>query len=381
MLHARARLARDWLFDAALPAWSKLGLDQSHGCFYERVGLDGAPIIGACRVRVQARQTAVFAIAGKLGWGGPWREVVAFGLETLTQRCLRADGGAHHTLDAKGAPLDQRRDLYDLAFIIFAFAKAASVADGARDLILAAEQQIEWLEAHWAHPAGGFTEGEVAPIPPRRQNPHMHLFEAFLALHEASGAPEHLARAQRLFSLAVEHLYDPDHGVLREFFDDQWRPAPGETGQIYEPGHLFEWSWLIDQYARLTATPLHPAAARLHAHAEAHGVAHDTGAIFAERLIGGGVHDPVSRLWTHTERIKANVAAWERTQAPKAAEAAAEAFDTLMRYCDTPTPGLWRDRMDAGGVLIDEPAPASSFYHIIVALAELIRVTQKAAAA
>ncbi len=208
----------------------------------------------------------------------------------------------------------------------------------------------------------------------------MHLFEAFIALHEASGAPEHLTRAQRLFSLAIERFYAPDIGVLREYFDENWRPAPGEAGQIFEPGHLFEWSWLIDRYARLTATPPHSAAARLREHAEAHGVARESGAIYAECLIGGGVRDTTSRLWTHTERIKANVAAWERTHAPQAAEAAAEAFDTLMRYCETPMPGLWLDRMDSEGHLIDEPAPASSFYHIIVALAELMGATARTAA-
>jgi mannose-6-phosphate isomerase len=42
-----------------------------------------------------------------------------------------------------------------------------------------------------------------------------------------------------------------------------------------------------------------------------------------------------------------------------------------MRYLDTPVPGLWYDRIDADGKLVDEPAPASSFYHLVAAIAEL----------
>jgi mannose-6-phosphate isomerase len=50
---------------------------------------------------------------------------------------------------------------------------------------------------------------------------------------------------------------------------------------------------------------------------------------------------------------------------------AASAADALMRYLDTPIPGLWRDRIDAEGRVVDEPAPASSFYHLVAAIAEI----------
>jgi mannose-6-phosphate isomerase len=45
----------------------------------------------------------------------------------------------------------------------------------------------------------------------------------------------------------------------------------------------------------------------------------------------------------------------------------------LLRYLDTPVAGLWRDRMQLDGSFVDEPAPASSFYHIVCAIAELDR--------
>jgi len=40
-----------------------------------------------------------------------------------------------------------------------------------------------------------------------------------------------------------------------------------------------------------------------------------------------------------------------------------------------PTPGLWRDRYLADGSFVDEPVPATSFYHIVCAITELRTVT------
>jgi mannose-6-phosphate isomerase len=54
-----------------------------------------------------------------------------------------------------------------------------------------------------------------------------------------------------------------------------------------------------------------------------------------------------------------------------------KAFDVLMTYCDTPVRGLWRDRRLADGSFVEEAAPASSFYHAALAMAELIRVADR----
>ena len=59
------------------------------------------------------------------------------------------------------------------------------------------------------------------------------------------------------------------------------------------------------------------------------------------------------------------------TSEPRYFKMAADAADGVMRYLDCPLPGLWYDKIDAQGKRIDEPAPASSFYHLVAAIAEL----------
>jgi mannose-6-phosphate isomerase len=50
------------------------------------------------------------------------------------------------------------------------------------------------------------------------------------------------------------------------------------------------------------------------------------------------------------------------------AEAAARNF---FPYLNTPVPGLWLDVQLPSGALVDSPAPASTFYHVVGAVAAL----------
>lgn len=369
--------ARTWLFEHALPLWWERGFDRNAGCFYERLALDGTAVVLPRRIRVQARQTAVYAMAGRIGWQGPWRAATEAGARVLLERGLRADGGTRHLLDSAGAPLDDRRDLYDLAFVVFALAQAAQSLGNRPDLIAAAENLVQWADTNWAHPEDGFREGDITPTPPRRQNPHMHMFEALLALHDATGNAAHLERANVIADLFRAKLFDHGHSALPEYYDDAWRPLPGEDGEICEPGHQFEWSWLLhhaDKRGGRGGRGGGDIAEKLRIHGEIYGVELGSDAVYDEVFLDGRARKTTSRLWPHTERLKANLARFELTRDPEAARAALAAFDMIMRYCDVPTRGLWHDRRLPDGSFVDEAAPASSFYHVMLAMAELIRV-------
>lgn len=374
-LRIRADRARAWMFGSALPFWWNVGFDRNAGLYHERIGLDGVPATDLPRrVRVQARQTFVYAMAGHLGWSGPWREATEAAAAALVQKCMRSDGGTYHTLNREGAALDPRRDLYDLAFVVFGLTHAAKALGDRPDLIETAESLLTWLQANWRHPAGGFREGEVTSALPRRQNPHMHLFEARLALYGATGDRKHLDQANEIAVLFSSSFFEPSSNALPEYFDDEWHPMPGNEGRIVEPGHHFEWSWLFHRLAAAGGVDHRDIAERLRVHGEVYGVDPKTGITFDEVFANGVPKARTSRLWPHTERIKANLARYEHTGDPNAASAVVQAFDVLQTYLETPIAGLWRDRKREDGTFVEEAAPASSFYHIVLAYAELMRV-------
>ncbi len=360
---ARGRLTR-WLLEDALPIWWRAGADPDGG-FHDRLNLDGTPVTGAKRVRVQARQAWSYAVAAGLGWDGAADAACRHGLDFIRTRLPRPDG--LYGVAGGAAALDGMGELYDQAFVLLAL--SAGYARFGDPALRGEAERLRDRLADFAHPAGGFAEapGLAAPL---FANPNMHLFESFMAWAEISDDPAWRALAAGQANLALSRLIDPASGTLAEEFGPDWRPAP--TPVIW-PGHLFEWAWLLMRWPDAGAAAI-GAALRLIDVAERAGVdaARNT-AIFA--LDGAlGPTDRKARLWSQTERIKATALAAHLTGDDALWASAGRACEGLEAFLVVPTPGLWRDRMNEGGDFVEEAAPASSFYHIVCAIAEMARL-------
>lgn len=370
-LRDTADRATGWLREVAAPLWATRGRTAS-GLFAERMTLAGEPDATYFRTFVQARHVFSFCAAGAMGWSGPWRELVSETMETLLARARRADGFFVHKLDAQARHLDARADLYDQAFVLFALGTAGA-ALGRTDWFDAAEDLLDAIERNWSHPSGGFTEGEIVDPRVRRQNPHMHLFEAAQALADGSRRDRFAALARSIATLASERMMDRETGALLEYFTDDFSPAPGIEGTIAEPGHCFEWAWLFERLAKAGWEPGTAISDRLVAFARRHGIDDNRGVAINEVLTDGTVHDARARLWPQTERLKAAVARYARLGTVEEAQEAVNAARGLERYYDVTTPGLWRDKLLADGTWLEELAPGSSFYHISCGYLELSR--------
>jgi mannose-6-phosphate isomerase len=209
----------------------------------------------------------------------------------------------------------------------------------------------------------------------------MHLLEACLAWSEIDSdpAPDPLWRAlaDEIAELTLSRCIQAESGMLREFFDIDWNPAPGREGRICEPGHQFEWGWLLLRWGKLAGRADATAAAlRMIDAGETHGINLENGVAINALLDDFSIDDGAARLWPQTERIKAAVLAAEITGEPKYWNMAVGAAEGLLAYLRTPVPGLWRDKMQPNGDFIDEPAPASSFYHIVCAIVEFDRAVR-----
>jgi mannose/cellobiose epimerase-like protein (N-acyl-D-glucosamine 2-epimerase family) len=75
----------------------------------------------------------------------------------------------------------------------------------------------------------------------------MHLVEALLVLAEVAPDSGALREASALVELLGARWLDARTGALGENFDPLWRPLAGEAGRAVEPGHHFEWVWLLDR--------------------------------------------------------------------------------------------------------------------------------------
>jgi mannose-1-phosphate guanylyltransferase/mannose-6-phosphate isomerase len=362
-----------WLFASALPLWWSLGADHELGGFQELIDQKGAPVAAPRRARVQGRQTFVYALAGTLGWAGPWRQAVAHGLSFLRERYRRDDGLYRTLVGADGAPIDDTAMVYDQCFALLAMAYAARMQpDQAGALEAEALAILSALKAAQSHAAGGFAEPAGLAY---QADPQMHLLEAALAWTEAGSDPAWGVLADAQAELGLSKLIDPACGAVKENFTADWSPAPGRDGRLIEPGHQFEWAWLLERWGRLRGRAEALKAARTLFAIGERGVDRRSGAAVDELLDDMTVADGRARLWPQTERLKAALILADGeadVQAKTAYQAAAvEAGEALMRYFEGVAPGLWRDKGLAEGGFVDEPAPASSLYHIACAYAEL----------
>lgn len=373
-LPALYRRFDDWML-MMLPVWTEAAWNPQAGTCAELIGPDLQPLPGDThRLIVAGRQLVVFAHAHRR-----WGDALAADRARDIARTLRErfwdleQGGWYFAIDAEGRPQDTRKDLYAHAFGILGLATYAAILKDENALTLAragagaVEAKLK-LEDGWfaAEADRGWTPTERR----LRQNPHMHLFEAYLALHAATGEAAWSAKAQAILRLLAERVAHPETGSLRERIEDE-RPTA-------EPGHHFEWYWLITDLMRrdpMAACPLD--LDRLYGWAAEHGIDEDGGVVLAVDAATGEAVDDRKRLWGVTELIKAqSVYAHAHPDGFERDRLASDLGFLLERYLKPA--GGWHEYLARDLAPIDGPLPTSSAYHLMLALVELERMARPA---
>lgn len=358
--------ARAWMFEAALPFWAERGVDRVDGGFFEELDHAGRPT--ACdfkRVRVICRQIYVFSHAALLGWT-PGAALSEWGYKFLVTQARLREGGWARKLSRHGAVIDATIDLYDLAFVVFAMAWRYRVSGDAEARAHALDT-LNFIRTRMRAENGGFWHS--LPLTGLRvQNPHMHLAEACLVAFEATGEEVFLDTAREIVQLFATRFFDPR--TLGELFDQSWTRVGGSV----EPGHHFEWTWILSHYQRLTGDPVATLAARSAEFAERYGVDPGTHAVYDALTQEGDVLQSSSRIWPNTERIKAALALFEldgRDPRPALASSCGLIFG---RYFANNIPGLWTDQFDEFSKPMTDATPASCVYHLFLAFSEMLRL-------
>lgn len=364
----------EWACGSAFPLWAKAGFDDGRGRFEERLSLRGERCLHVpIRLMSQARQIHAYALAARRNWYEEALPLVESAYRSMVRDFHRPDGkdGWIFSINSDGSPADRRRDLYSHAFVLLAIASYVE-ATGQRQALVLAEETLVFLERDMASPEGGFVEQLPVAGDTRRQNPHMHLFEALLALWDCSNERRYLDRAHGLFELFAARFFRPNCGALGEYYTAWLTPMEGIRGQLVEPGHHYEWVWLLRRFEAAAGLHLERYVDALYLHADRHGF-DEEGLIVDEVLAEGGHHRRSRRIWPITEAIKANLLEEGRGRAGSAVKAGALTARLSDRFLVADPPGGWVDRLDSKGRCASEFMPASTLYHIAGALDEWSR--------
>ncbi len=221
--------------DVIVPLWQGPGWNADMALPYEALDAEHQPLPPQ-RYRAMACARQLYLFSSLIGQVPGAQERCAKLFRSLQQHFHDAEhGGWFYSIDPHGAPLDQRKDLYTHAFILFA---CAHYWDKSREPLVesALNAALEVIGQRFATGDGLYDASldrdwsslDSGPL----QNPLMHLAEAFLA---TLSVREDIAVQRALVALCTamhKRFIDPQHSVLME------KPL-GAVDNWFEPGHQF----------------------------------------------------------------------------------------------------------------------------------------------
>lgn len=338
--------------DVIVPLWQGPGWNAELALPYEALDAGHQPLPPQ-RYRAMACARQLYLFSSLIGQV-PGAETHAAALfRSLQQHFHDAEhGGWFYSIDPQGAPLDQSKDLYTHAFILFACAHYwDKVREPLVESVLNAVLEVvvqrfatgdglyeATLERDWSSRSSG-------PL----QNPLMHLAEAFLA---TLSVREDVAVRDLLVELCTgmqKRFIDPQHGVLME------KPL-GAVDNWFEPGHQFEWYFLLESSPLLRGSSLHASLERAFAFTEQSGVDQSTGAVKAMLTLDGQSKDGTQRIWAQAEYLRA------LTLRPNSDAVLLRQLQALKQHALHA--GGWYECRDEHGEVSRRDMPSTTPYHL-----------------
>jgi len=343
-----------------VPLWQGPGWNADMALPYEALDAQHRPL-PVQRYRAMACARQLYLFSSRIEQPGAAERAAAL-FRSLQKHFHDAEhGGWFYSIDAEGKPLDRRKDLYTHAFIVFACAHYwGKVGEGLVEATLNAA--LEVVDEQFARDDGlyeaslGEDWADLGSGP--LQNPQMHLAEAFLQVL-AVREDEHVQQSLlQLCTALQEHFIEPQHGLMLE------KPR-GAGDNWFEPGHQFEWYYLLETSPLLRGTPLHASLERAFGYAELCGV--NNAAVLAMLDAEGNVLDATQRIWAQAEYLRA-LALRSGNEARLLAQL--KAMEQQFLHA-----GGWYECRDGEGAVSRHDMPSTTPYHLATCLEGLQRLS------
>ncbi len=360
----RAELKEE-LVDRILPYWMERTVDQRNGGFVGLVHEDGtvssdAPKGSILNARILWTFSAAYAALG----GDDLLATARRAAEYFSAHFIDAQhGGVFWSVDATGAPDDDRKHVYAQAFAMYALAEYHR-ATGDDASLQSAMAIFELVERNaYDHEFGGYEEafsrgwfvlddsrlGADDVDAPKSMNTHLHLLEAYTTLLRVW--PNELLRKRLtdLVDIFTNIIVGKGAEHAQLFFESDWTPVE----HIVSYGHDIETSWLVLDAAdalgdaalreRAKEMSLRLAAAVLDV-----GFDEERGGLF-NGSDARGMLDTDKEWWPQAEAIVGFVNAFIESGYEEYLDAAQETWSFVRRYVRDLDGGEWHRRVSQSG--------------------------------
>lgn len=373
------KLERRWL-----PKWGDAFTDHENGGFYERLDFQFMPVdMPYKRLVSQCRLISLYAHSTLTSKTNRYKDDLTKSFQFLMDHYYVLEtGGYIFSVTNEGAPYDKTYDLYGHAFVLFMLSHYGKISK--KSCLDQALSVVDFIRKRFSAGQGlGYHEALDEDLRPldrvRRQNPHMHLFEACLFAYETWKHPEFMRLADELLGLMFRCFYDERSGCLHEFFDAQLAPHY-EQGHVCEAGHHYEWIWLLARYKRLRPgaggkmpvdlDKIDQAMIKLHYWAFRFGYDIEYGGFYNTNASTGEVIDDNKRIWPLSEALKAHACLMDRFENKDLLKSIMRDVLRVFEEGYMQERGFWTEVLKRDFTPVTDYMPATTCYHLYFGIVE-----------
>jgi mannobiose 2-epimerase len=243
--------------------WMAHTIDAGHGGFYGSIDNDNVINTTAPKaVVLNARILWTFSAAYNFTHDKKYLPIAERAYQYILDHFTDKEYGAvYWSVDALGTRLNDRKQVYGLAFYLYGLSEyygavqEPKVLDQAIHLFKLIEEKsfdtkrkgyFEAFARDW-RPLPDLRLSDKDANEKKTMNTHLHVIEAYANLYKQW--PDALLRNRIVGLLEVfdEYMIDKNTGHLVLFFDENWKEKPG----VISYGHDIEAAWLLQQCAAI----------------------------------------------------------------------------------------------------------------------------------
>lgn len=333
--------------------WIAHTVDNTQGGFYGAVNNDNIPDALAPKgVVLNSRILWMFSAATRFNHP-ECKPFADRAFQFINDHFIDAKhGGVFWTVDHAGKQLDDKKQIYGLAFCIYGMAEYFRESKNEKALQIA-KDLYELIEKHsYDDSNGGYLEAftrswgtlsnlrlsEKDENERKTMNTHLHVLEAYTNLYRIWPNAKLYSSILFLLNSFNSHIINRETGHLHLFFDEDWNVK----GDLVSFGHDIEAAWLLVEAAEVIRDVPLLQLLKLNALKMADAVAKaldSDGGLWYEGVDGKLVMQKHS--WPQAEAMIGFFAAWQISRDPKYLDLSLRSWLFVKRYILDRTNGEW----------------------------------------
>ena len=249
--------------EAILSFWMAHTVDETNGGFVGQIDfknqhINDAPKGAVLNARILWSFSAAYNLTGN-------KIYLNFAQRAFDYCCTyfidKENRGVYWSVDNKGQPLDTKKQIYALAFTIYAFSEFYKATKDKTAIAEAIDLYDVIIKQSYDKINGGYIEAftkdwnaiedlrlsDKEANEKKTMNTHLHVLEAFTALYQIWHYEPVKKKISELIRNFLQHIINPLTHHQHLFFNEKWQPK--STAISY--GHDIETAWLLQEAAEI----------------------------------------------------------------------------------------------------------------------------------